>query len=131
MILKRIPRRLIMRINLGTGIVIVAVGLLAPFASAADVQTPVKAVEAKPIDALNIDFAAVDKDTDGNLSREEVQVDPGLATSFAMLDADGNGALSPGEFAQWARAGKAQPIPVDPATAPRGSSGAQHQRDRK
>lgn len=90
-------------------------------------QTPAVPQEPAPADAPKVDFADVDKDRDGNLTREETLPTADLHASFDLLDVDRNRLLSPTEFAQWNRAGNPLPkIPEDPATAPGGSAGAQH-----
>lgn len=83
--------------------------------------------EPAPADAPKVDFADVDKNRDGNLTRDEALPIAALHASFDLLDVDRNQMLSPTEFAQWNRAGNTLPkVPEDPATAPGGSAGAQH-----
>lgn len=43
-------------------------------------------------------FAALDRDSDGKLSKEEVASSPTLANSFSMLDGDSDGYVDRGEF---------------------------------
>lgn len=88
--------------------------------------------EPAPADAPKVDFADIDENRDGNLSRQEALPTADLHASFDLLDVDRNQALSPTEFAQWNRAGSAQPkIPSDKSTAPGGSAGAQHLPERQ
>jgi hypothetical protein len=88
-------------------------------------QTPAeKAAPAQ--NAPKIDFSTLDKDVDGKLSKEEALAVVELDASFDRLDTDRDGSVSPTEFSHWNRAGKAMPLPHDPATAPSGSAGAQH-----
>jgi hypothetical protein len=92
---------------------------------------PAKSAPAKP-EAQGIDFAAVDKNGDRNVSKDEALLFPELASAFEMLDTDRDEAISPTEFSRWSRAGKvAGARPADPATAPGGSAGAQHMPDVK
>jgi hypothetical protein len=77
-------------------------------------------------DVAKIDFATLDKDANGNLSKQEVLPVPELEGVFATLDTDHNGSVSAVEFSHWSRAGKSTPVPRDPTTAPGGSAGAQH-----
>ncbi len=107
---------------------------LLPLLAIALVQAgePVVPQEPAPADAPKIDFAELDADRDGNLSRQEALPTADLHASFDLLDVDRNQALSPTEFARWNRAGSAQPkTPPDPSTAPGGSAGAQHLPDRQ
>jgi hypothetical protein len=93
-------------------------------AVAAHAQAP--AQSASPSEAPKIDFSTVDKDANGKLSKEETLPIAELEGAFDKLDTDHDGSVSPAEFARWNRAGKATPLPHDPATAPSGSAGAQH-----
>ncbi len=81
------------------------------------------AQDAKPELKL-LDFNSLDKNHDGKLSRLEAQADPELYMEFDELDVNHDGYLSMNEFQAWPRARKTKAI--DPATAPGGSSGAQH-----
>lgn len=74
----------------------------------------------------SIDFSTLDKDANGKLSKEEALTVVELDASFDRLDTDRDGSVSPAEFSRWSRAGKANPLPHDPTTAPSGSAGAQH-----
>lgn len=88
--------------------------------------------EPAPPDTPKVDFADVDKNRDGNVSRDEALATADLLASFNLLDVDRNRVLSPTEFARWNRAGNTLPkIPDDPATAPGGSAGAQHLPERQ
>lgn len=80
-------------------------------------------------DTAKIDFVTVDKDENGSLSKQEAQVIAELETAFDQLDANQDKAVSPSEFARWNRASRAPGKTPDPATAPRGSAGAQHMPD--
>src|SRR5690606_13251680 len=60
--------------------------------------------EPAPADAPKLDFADVDKNGDGNLTRDEALPVADLHASFDLLDVDRNQMLSPTEFAQWNRA---------------------------
>lgn len=80
-----------------------------------------------PADTPRVDFAQVDGNVDGSISRQEALAADDLQASFELLDTDRNQTISPTEFARWSRAGKSTPdVPKDPATAPGGSAGAQH-----
>jgi hypothetical protein len=79
-----------------------------------------------PAEAPGIDFATVDKDASGKLSKQEVAALAELEGVFATLDTDHDGSLTAVEFSHWARAGRTAPVARDPATAPGGSAGAQH-----
>jgi hypothetical protein len=70
-------------------------------------------------------FAAVDRNRDGAISALEAEAFADLQAQFETLDANRDGQLAPLEFERWSRAAKAGK-PVDPTTAPGGSSGAQH-----
>lgn len=108
--------------------------LLVPLviAGMAFAQAPAVPQEPPPADAPKVDFADVDKNRDGNVSRDEALSPADLQASFDLLDVDRNRQLSPVEFARWNRAGNPQPkIPSDPSTAPGGSAGAQHLPDRQ
>lgn len=56
-----------------------------------------------PSDAYRIDFAALDADGDGTISREEAAAHPVLRDEFAAVDADGDGLLSREELRGWIR----------------------------
>jgi hypothetical protein len=77
-------------------------------------------------DTAKIDFVTVDKDRSGGLSRQEADVIADLKSAFEQLDANQDQSVSPTEFALWSRAARTPAKPPDPATAPRGSAGAQH-----
>lgn len=47
-----------------------------------------------------IDFSAMDKDNDGQVSKAEASGNKEVARQFDQLDADKNGRLSEGEFAK-------------------------------
>jgi Ca2+-binding EF-hand superfamily protein len=98
-------------------LVFVTVGLV-------QAQTP-QANPATP-EVAKVDFAALDKDANGKLTKQEVQPVADLEGVFDSLDTDHNGSISSVEFSRWSRAGKATPTPRDPTTAPSGSAGAQH-----
>lgn len=78
------------------------------------------------MDAPKIDFAAVDSNGDGRLTKEETRIVADLAAAFEQLDADKDNSISRAEYQRWERAGKVNDVPRDPATAPSGSAGAQH-----
>ena len=46
------------------------------------------------------EFAALDKNKDGKVSKDEVPADDALAAHFSMLDTDKDGSLSKTEFAK-------------------------------
>jgi hypothetical protein len=102
------------------------VSLVVCLAAAAFVEAQTPAVKPAPPEVIRIDFAALDKDANGNLSKQEVQSVPDLEGVFDSLDTDHNGSITSVEFSRWSRAGKSTPAPRDPATAPSGSAGAQH-----
>jgi hypothetical protein len=77
-------------------------------------------------DTAKIDFVTVDKDRSGGLSPQEAEVIADLKSAFGQLDANQDQLISPTEFALWSRAARTPAKPPDPATAPRGSAGAQH-----
>lgn len=77
-------------------------------------------------DTARIDFLTVDKDENGSLSKQEAGVIAELETAFDQLDANKDDAVSASEFSRWNRAAKVPGKTPDPATAPRGSAGAQH-----
>jgi hypothetical protein len=86
---------------------------------------PIKAE--KPVDPepSGIDFVALDKDANGSLSKSEMLA--WLDAVFARLDYNRDEALTPAEYSRWSHSGNISiASPVDPATAPRGSAGAQH-----
>lgn len=100
--------------------------------SPTDAQKPATADVPKPAaaDAPKIDFVTVDEDANGSLSKSEVLAVAALHAVFAQLDANRDEALSPEEFSRWSQAGETSVAkPVDPATAPSGSAGAQHMPD--
>jgi EF hand len=98
----------------------------APAQNPAPAKNQVPAQSTAPAEVVKIDFAALDKDANGRISKKEVEPVPDLEGVFDKLDTDHNGSLSSAEFAHWNRAGKATPVPRDPTTAPTGSAGAQH-----
>jgi len=101
------------------------ISLLLVFAAGtAGAQAP--AAKPAPVGGAKVDFAAVDKDANGRLSKQEALAVADLDGVFASLDTDHDGSVSPVEFSHWSRAGKANLPPRDPATAPGGSAGAQH-----
>ena len=77
-------------------------------------------------DTAKVDFSTLDKDSNGRLSKEEINVIAELELAFSELDTDHDGAMTPPEFQRWKRAGKVAAKAPDPATAPTGSAGAQH-----
>jgi len=92
-------------------------------AGIAEAQVPAD----KPLaETAKLDFAAVDKDANGHLSKQEALAVAELEGAFDALDTDHDGSVSPAEFAHWNRAGRTTPLPRDPSTAPGGSAGAQH-----
>lgn len=44
-------------------------------------------------------FQQLDRNGDGMISKEEAETSPSLTWSFDLVDADGDGSLSPSEFA--------------------------------
>ena len=98
--------------------------LLACVAGLVHAQTP--PANPAPPEVAKVDFAALDKDANGKLSKTEVQPVADLEGVFDSLDTDRNGSISSVEFSRWSRAGKTTPTPRDPTTAPSGSAGAQH-----
>ena len=89
-------------------------------------QAPAAKAAPAPSDATKIDFATLDKDANGKLSKPEVAVVAELEGVFDSLDTDHDGSVTAVEFSHWSRAGRTAPLPRDPATAPGGSAGAQH-----
>ena len=92
-------------------------------AGLAQAQVP---ADKPPAEAAKLDFATVDKDANGRLSKQETVAVAELEGAFDALDTDHDGSVSPAEFSHWNRAGRTAPLPRDPATAPGGSAGAQH-----
>lgn len=88
-------------------------------------QSPLPTSAARP-ESPRIDFATVDKDASGQLSREEALAIDELEGAFDSLDKNRDRMISPSEFAAWTHAGNAKAVPRDPATGPRGSAGSQH-----
>jgi len=103
-----------------------SVSLLVCLAASCFVQAQTPAGKATSPEVLKIDFATLDKDANGKLSKQEVQPVADLEGVFDSLDTDHNGSITSAEFSRWSRAGKTTPTPRDPATAPSGSAGAQH-----
>lgn len=96
---------------------------------AADGKTPVPAKASEAADEANVVavFAKLDADQDQRVSLVESRKSQTLPGAFARLDANHDGFLTPTEFAMWEEAGNLATLaPVDPTTAPSGSSGAQH-----
>lgn len=87
-------------------------------------QAPVE--QKPPLDPPRIDFAAVDLDSNGRISKEESVAVADLESVFDRLDTNQDKWVSPVEFSLWPRAGKTGLPPRDPATVPGGSAGAQH-----
>ncbi len=109
-----------------------ALVLLMAATAASAQQQPVVPQEPAPADAPKVDFATVDENRDGSITRQEALPTADLHASFDLLDVDRNQSLSPTEFARWNRAGSPQPkVPRDPSTAPGGSAGSQHLPDRQ
>lgn len=101
--------------------------MIAAVAGVALAQTPSTKKTPSATPPPRIDFATLDKNADGSLSKEESVTIADLEAQFDKLDADKNAAVSPAEFAAWSRAGKTLVGATrDPATAPGGSAGAQH-----
>jgi hypothetical protein len=90
-----------------------------------------------PANKAPVAFTSVDANSDGHISKDEVRFMDDLSGSFAKLDINSDNQLSSSEYGKWDRAAKvADPMPSspqtrspDPATAPAGSAGAQHQPD--
>ena len=61
-------------------------------------------------------FDRLDKNKDGNISREEAQADPMLKDSWSKLDAENKGMVSQAEFEAYGR--KLNPNSADPKGAP-------------
>lgn len=100
-------------------------------AAVALAQDPAAVQEPVDADTPKVDFAEVDLNRDGSISKQEALQTADLQASFDILDVNRDEALSPTEFARWSRAGKVTPkVPEDPSTAPGGSAGAQHMPDR-
>ncbi len=87
-------------------------------------MTPALHAQAVKPELQALDFDALDKNHDGQISQQEARADAQLAQDFDTLDQNHDGYLSRAEFQAWPRAKQAK-IP-DPSTAPGGSSGAQH-----
>lgn len=100
--------------------------LLSALGVSTQIWAQAPAQNAAPAEVVKIDFATLDKDASGGVSKKEAEPVPDLEGEFDQLDSDHNGSLSSAEFAHWNRAGKATPVPRDPTTAPSGSAGAQH-----
>lgn len=101
--------------------------LVLALAGMAHAQAPVPPIEKSvPADAPKIDFASVDADANGRLSKEETRIVADLAAAFDRLDADRDSFISKQEYLRWDRAGKVEGPRRDPATGPSGSAGAQH-----
>jgi hypothetical protein len=99
-------------------------------AATAGAQTPAAKPAPATTVAPRIDFATVDKDANGSLTKEETKGIADLEGAFEQLDADHDQLVSAAEFARWNRAGKITGVPrPDPATAPSGSAGSQHMPD--
>jgi hypothetical protein len=86
-----------------------------------------------PASKAPVAFTSVDANADGHISKDEVRYMDDLSGSFAKLDINSDNQLSSSEFGKWDRAAKGATMPPqgspDPATAPSGSAGAQHQPD--
>lgn len=68
------------------------------------VQPQVTVVSREPdsvVGEYKIDFAALDKNHDGSLSRAEVKSNPTLTAEFDAVDIDHNGRLSKKELEGW------------------------------
>jgi Ca2+-binding EF-hand superfamily protein len=76
-----------------------ALTFVAPVVFAQDAPDPQNGQEDQSKVAAK-EFAALDKNHDGKLSRAEVSADKNLPRHFAMLDADKDGKLSEEEFAK-------------------------------
>lgn len=87
-------------------------------------QTPTS--KSAAVDTPKIDFATIDKDANGKLTKEEALIVVELDAGFDKLDTDRDGSITPAEFSHWNRAGKTVAVPHDPSIAPSGSAGAQH-----
>jgi hypothetical protein len=96
------------------------------FAGIAGAQAPVQVPKTASPELPKLDFAKVDKDANGRLSKQEARAVAELEAAFAVLDTDHDGSITTVEFSHWSRAGKAEMAPRDPTTAPSGSAGAQH-----
>ncbi|MEO8308573.1 MAG: hypothetical protein ABI616_11115 [Pseudomonadota bacterium] len=81
-------------------------------------------MQAPAAGAANIDFLDVDANKDGKVTPAEVEYIDDLRSSFEALDVNHDQVLNVTEYSHWKRAGKV--APVDPATLPGGSAGAQH-----
>jgi hypothetical protein len=115
-----------MKINTIAVSLLLAVGM----AGAGRAETPPDVQKPAATDAPKIDFVTVDEDANGSLSKSEVLPVAALDAVLEQLDTNRDEALSPAEFALWDQAGEAAVAkPVDPATAPSGSAGAQHMPD--
>ncbi|MFO7338448.1 MAG: EF-hand domain-containing protein [Lysobacteraceae bacterium] len=79
---------------------LVALGLASPLAFAQDAQgqaAPEPQAQAAPQEQ-GTSWAALDTDADGNISKQESQRHPGLASVFDEADGDGDGQLTPEEY---------------------------------
>ena len=56
-------------------------------------------ISQRPATASSVDYAKLDKNGDGNISKEEAKADPSLSAKFDALDTDKSGSLSTTELA--------------------------------
>lgn len=78
------------------GVALIAGCMLAGTALAQTTTGPTPA--RAPLMAASSQFQQADQNGDGQLSRSEAAMVPGLEAAFDKLDADRNGSLSAGEF---------------------------------
>ncbi|QQP98855.1 hypothetical protein JHW38_10260 [Lysobacter enzymogenes] len=60
-------------------------------------------VIAPPSDGRSVNFAALDVDGDGSISREESRAHGALSANFLAVDANADGRISVGEIEGWRR----------------------------
>lgn len=78
----------------------VAVSVALAFSGAALTQSPGVSAAPGTTDPAS-GLGVLDADRDGSISRAEAAANPGLASQFATLDSNTNGALEPAEFSRF------------------------------
>ena len=67
-------------------------------ASAAFAQETPATTPSSQSSSQSMDYTKLDKNGDGNISKEEAKADPSLSARFDTLDTDGSGSLSTTEL---------------------------------